>query len=742
MRKEVLLQDGWQFARLEQPVENPVEWRALAVTEVSVPHVWNLENPGEEGCCQYQTVFTVQPLAGRKYFLAFEAVGGVARVFLNGHFLGEHSGSYSRFCLEAGDALQAGENCLQVLADNTRCPQVNPLMGDFTYYGGIPRQVSLIETAESHFDLLFFGSPGVQILADAQGRVSLTARVTGGDGCEIQYEILNREGQVVKAAVTEPKASQTVLKMDQPRLWQGKKDPYLYECRATLKRGEELCDRITIPFGFRSVAITPEKGFLLNGSPLRLHGVAKHQDFDGYGSSAGKAQQERDMALIQEIGANAVRLSHYQHPQYTYDLCDRAGMVVWAEIPMLAMPDGNEGIVENACQQLKELILQNMHHPSICFWGIQNEIAMAGESGEMYEKVRQLNELVKQLDPTRISAGANLYSVENDSLLNKLTDAVGYNIYFGWYYGSLTDYPAFLEAFHRDNPSVPLGITEYGVDCNLKYHSDQPECRDYTEEFQCLYHETAYAAFEADPGLWGSFIWNMFDFSSAIRDEGGVKAMNCKGLVTYDRLVCKDSFYYYKACWSKEPFVYLTGRRYRRRCGECTTVKVYSNQERVTLLVNGKEWKTLEGERIFLFEKVPLTEQTVLTAVAGTGVESVTEAVMDSIVLQRITEPDKSYEYEKKGEGKMVSNWFAGGNQERDLKKDCYSMHDRIGQLLDNPITCQLLMEKMPEIAGDERSRRFGGMSLLGVLDHNPGLYGEEQLEEVQRGLQQIPKCR
>lgn len=734
MRSEMLLINQWQFARLLQPVKNPDVLKQSEWTKVDLPHVWNQDIPSESGCCLYQTVFDAELKCGKEYFLAFDAVGGVARIFLNGMFLGEHRGSYSRFCVEAGTALREGENLLQVLADNTRYEDVNPLMGDFTYYGGIFRPVMLIETDAVHFDLMYYGTSGVEIAACGDGTVTLKARVVHGGGCELRYEIFDKEGELAAKTLVSADEAKAVLTVKAQHLWNGKEDPYLYRCTASLWKKNELCDSVSLDFGFRSIAITADKGFFLNGRHLKLHGVAKHQDFADMGCAVGKEQQELDMTLIQEIGANAVRLSHYQHPQHTYDLCDQTGMVVWAEIPMLAMPDGNDGILENARQQMTELILQNLHHPSICFWGVQNEIAMRGESVETYSKVQQLDELVKQLDPHRISAAANLYSVKNNSRLNFLNDAVGYNLYFGWYYGTLTDYAPFFKKFHLDNPGIALGITEYGVDCNLEFHTDKPECKDYTEEFQCKFHEAAYSAIVADDALWGSFVWNMFDFSSAVRDEGGVKSLNSKGLVTYDRKTRKDSFYYYKACWSQEPFVHLTGRRYQNRCGETTTVKIYSNQPAVTLMINDRIFETRKGEHVFEFKHIPLQKEMILTAVAG--------SCSDTIILYRVSVSCKNYEYSKKNDGRMVSNWFEKVlGDEKDLFLECcYSVNDSIGELLSNPNVYALLKIELPEIACDDRTRMYGGMSLLRVLDWNAGLYSEEKLKNFNKKLNKIRK--
>ena len=577
---------NWRFARLESPGAPLPEPESKVWQDVTLPHVWNKDDPAQAGCCVYQASFGMdERQLQKRHFIEFEAVAGVCQVVLNGRLLGEHRGGYSAFRFGLDSALQSGANTLTVLADNTRYSDINPLTGDFDNYGGIYRDVKLIEVEETHFDLLYYGTCGLLVDAAAGGAVTVEPHIVGGEGAAARYTVLD-SGQAVAVCEAPAVSGRTVtLQVETPHLWDGKADPHCYTLRAELLREGKVCDAVELRFGFRSIGMDAARGFSLNGEHLRLNGVAKHQDRQGMGNAPTRAQLDEDMAILKELGANAVRLSHYQHPQYFYDLCDQEGLVVWAEIPMLAMPDGNDGAFENAKSQLTELILQNKHHPSICFWGIQNEIAMMGESLEMYDKVAQLNSLAKQLDPARLTTAANLYCVKNNSQLNFISDCIGYNLYYGWYYGEMGDYAGFIRKFRADNPGVALGFSEYGVDCNLAFHSAAPKRKDYSEEYQALYHETVYPQLTAEPAVWGSFVWNLFDFGSSIRDEGGVKGRNSKGLVTWDRQTKKDAFYYYKAQWSQEPFVHITGRRFAKRSGESTIVKVYSNCPDVTLTV-------------------------------------------------------------------------------------------------------------------------------------------------------------
>lgn len=581
---------------------------------------------------------------------------------MNGQYVGEHKGGYSAFTFDITNQCRwMVDNEIAVLLDNRSFNQISPLAGDFTVFGGLYRDVSLSITEKSCFDRTFYGTNGIIVqaaVAEKTGKIVVENHTLHCENAQIAYTVKNAAGEVVLEQ-TEPLQNRVELTVPHPALWCGKKAPVMYTLQAALFVDGKKPDETEVRFGFKTVSVDAQQGFFLNGEHLKIQGVAKHQDFGGVFCATTEEHLQQDLHDILEIGANSVRLSHYQHPQRMYELCDEAGLLVWAEIPMLKFLD-DEALFENACSQMKELIYQNMHHPSICFWGIQNEIAMFGESQAMYDRMQELGALVQRMDGTRLSACANLFCVKNDSALNTHTQAVGYNIYFGWYYGNMADNADFVDKFHQDNPNTPLGITEYGVDCNLAYHAYEPKVRDYSEEFQALYHETVYPIFRERPYIWGTYVWNMFDFSSEIRDEGGVRYKNCKGLVTYDRKVKKDAFYYYKAQWSDEPFVKIAESRFVNREREKITVKVYSNQPSVSITVNGVSHTADSNTGVFCFENIAL-QQGENKIIASAGV------LTDQVVFHGVKEKDESYIFVDQNPGINVKNWFIDAVEEEKM---------------------------------------------------------------------------
>jgi beta-galactosidase len=650
-RLSVGLGHGWRFKQSDSlvGVENP-GFDDSSWTAVDVPHTWNrLGNEGIERSPASNTVQGVgwyrlrfkAPAMGegsKRCFLEFDGVGAVADVWLNGRYLGKHSGAFSRFRFDATAALDtAGENLLVVKADNSR-PQpgsstaaVIPLSGDFFVFGGIYRNVSLVLTGPVHVDMLDYGGPGVYAraasinAADAAVEVSsrLVDDAAAGAAVRVEANIEDATGTIVASGAKEltlasnsPHIStvSVSLHIPHPRLWRGTRDPYLYHTILIIKSPSgAILDRVVQPLGLRTVAFDPNKGFFLNGEHVFLHGVSMHQDRPVKGWAISGEDQEQDFQILSDLGANAVRLAHYQHDQRSYELADALGIVAWAEIPLVNQVsfDGTPASPElaaNATQQLHELIRQNYNHPSIALWSIGNEVDLRATQASGPSKalplLESLNRLAKSEDPDRATTFADCCEVgltHNKSAgdprretIVGVTDTVGYNRYFGWYGGTFGDFGPMLDAAHARHPRLPLAVSEYGAGAALTQHSDDPSGgpsnprgRPHPEEYQDLYHEAAWQTLESRSYLWGVFIWNLFDFSSDSRKEGDLTDINDKGLVSYDRAVRKDAFYFYRANWSSRPTLHLVGRRYTDRAHAVVDVKAYSNATVAELLLNG-----------------------------------------------------------------------------------------------------------------------------------------------------------
>ena len=655
--KKICINKDWEFSAKEKHYRT------------DLPHTWFQEEDQYRGKAVYRKEICLEewnsgePWEKKAVFLELEAADHTAEAFVNGICIGIHKGGYSKIHFQIPtECILSGRLCLEIHVDNSPGEEVSPLAGDFTVFGGIYRNVSLLVAEPVHFDYLYYGTDGMIVRTELEdngnGIVHFEPHVVGDGDKEqllVRYSVLDWEGNVAaraEGAWNEPLR----LLVPNVRCWDGKKDPCLYTVTAELFRNGVCVDRSDKKTGFRRTRLDSRTGFFLNGRRLFLKGVAKHQDFGGCFSAVSERERKRDFELIDEIGANAVRLSHYQHPEETYEQCDQDGYVVWAEIPMLKMTE-KEAVTENAKQQLTELILQNIHHPSICFWGIQNEIGMFRDAPYMHQKVSELCALGKTLDPERLITCANLYPMKSSSMLNRLTDMVGYNIYFGWYYGKMQDYGGFLDRLHETLPDVPLGVSEYGVDAQTWLHSEVPVVKDYSEEFQSLFHETVYPLIEEREYLWGSFVWNMFDFSSARRDEGGQKYRNAKGLVTYDRSTRKDAFYYYKAKWSRTPFIHICEKRFEKRCAEQISLRVYTNLNEVTLTVKDQKLRGKNnGNGTVLFEGIPLEMGWNVFRVNGQDDDK--KNLEDSVSFERTKEPEASYRLADSHAGETVQNWF------------------------------------------------------------------------------------
>lgn len=710
MRKTINLNREWKFTKQNEIEAIHTSYNDENWEPIHLPHTWNAidganGNEYYAGACWYRKQFVVDSLSARnKVYLEFNGSNSVTDVYVNGQHMGQHKGGYSTFRFDITGAVEIGRtNVLAVKVDNTVVDDVYPQKADFTFFGGIYRDVNLVVVNPVHFDLLDYGSTGIYIVQDevTDERASLTikTRITNTNEedkkVRIWAEMLDAADRIAAYRAKEAvvPAGETIevelpAVIEHPILWDGRNNPYLYKAKISLQSFNDTIDELTIPFGVRYFSVDPEKGFFLNGERVLLKGVARHQDSKDLGWAITEKEQRIDMELIKEVGANSIRLAHYQHDQLFYDLCDQEGMVVWAEIPFISKMSDFELEGLNAKQQLLELIKQNYNHPSIMFWGVQNEIQIGGERPEARRLVKELNELAKKEDPTRLTTMAHTSFVEITDDYNFISDIVGYNKYYGWY-GSTPEYfSEWIDEFHQTNPGVSLCISEYGAEGLVQYHSSTPQVRDYSEEYHALFHEKVWKIFEQKPFLMGTYVWNMFDFAANVRDEGGVKGRNNKGLVTYDRKIKKDAFYMYKAHWSDEKFVHITSKRFVDRPEDTITLKVYSNCKDVTLYVNGQAIGTvMSDDKVFIFENVRLQEGANVVKAVSNQSGALLE---DAAVFKKVAEPNSSYESPEDGIGTAAANWFQMPDlsdveiKEITITDDVYSTRCSFGELKEN----------------------------------------------------------
>ncbi len=696
MHKTILLDTGWTFSK-----EGSRE-------TVTLPHTWNAVD-GQDGgndyyrgtCCYSRFLEKPEIPAGGRALLQFDGVAMSAVVYLNEQKLAQHRGGYSTFRVDITDTLKEGNNLLRVEVDNSDNDTVYPQKADFTFYGGIYRDVTLHILPAAHFALAENGAVPVKvtpIVTDPEQRrceVTVEAAVVGTE--RVIFTLDGPDSQEISATVMGGTAK-AVFILAHAHLWDGLEDPYLYTVTAQLENGETAVAR----FGCRRFEIDPQKGFILNGRPYPLRGVSRHQDRKGAGVAITKEMMEEDMALILEMGANTIRLAHYQHAQAFYDLCDEKGLVIWAEIPYITMHMTNGRA--NTLTQMEELIVQNYNHPCIAVWGLSNEITAASAvNEELLENHRALNDLAHRLDPTRPTTMANVFMLEITSPILEIPDVNSYNLYFGWYLGELDQNDDFFDQYHAKYPHRCIGFSEYGADANPAYQSSAPEKGDYTETYQCVYHEHMAKMIADRPWLWATHVWNMFDFAADGRDEGGKNGENQKGLVTFDRKIKKDAFYLYKAYWSREPFVHTCSSRYVNRAEDVTEIKVYSNLPEISLYKDGQLAEKKQGDKVFVFH-VPISGNHTFEARAK-GYSSV-------IMVNRVDQPDPAYAMTNR---QAVNNWFDG-----ELDETCWSVKDNMAAAMADahvgPIL-QKISEKAAASRGDVATAVKDNPALVAMME-------------------------
>ena len=745
MRKVINFNAKWAFSKeaKEIPTEVLKSWNF-----VNLPHSWN-NIDGQDGDNDYfrGTAYYAKDLIkselpeSDRYYLEINGANSSADVYLNGQSIAHHDGGYSTWRVDITDYL-ADKNLFVIAVNNAENSFVYPQAADFTFYGGLYRNVNIVCVSNSHFDLEYYGSPGLQITPTVTGenaRVEIKVFVKNGEiGQTLKYTILDKEGNVV--AETEVSDTEASLEISGVHLWNGRKDPYLYTAKIELVEDGKVLDNVSSRFGCRSFKIDPDNGFILNGEEYPLRGVSRHQDRWGWGNALLPEHHEQDIDLICEVGATTIRLAHYQHDQYFYDLCDEKGLVVWAEIPYISkhMPNGRE----NTISQMKELIVQNYNHPSIVVWGLSNEITMGGEEEpDLLENHNILNNLVHEMDKTRLTTMACLTMCKIDSSILQIPDVVSYNHYFGWYGGDTAMNGPWFDKFHKKYPNIPIGCSEYGCEA-LNWHTSNPTQGDYTEEYQAYYHEELIKQLFTRKYMWATHVWNMFDFGADARNEGGENGQNHKGLVTFDRKYKKDSFYAYKAWLSDQAFVHICGKRYIDRVEDITKVTVYSNQPEVELFANGVSLGKKQSAEHFFYFDVPNKGKTELVAIAG--------EYKDSSVIKKVETFNEEYRLKEKG---AILNWF-----DIEAPEGYFSLNDKLSDITSTIrgklLFSELAAKVMKGLSGDksktagfemsaDMAKMMGGFTVLrltSLMGAANVQFTKEELLDLNAKLNKIKK--
>jgi len=658
--------ESWLFAK--DKTLDKKDWEA-----VNLPHSWNVKdgqdggNDYHRGTCYYTKKLALSDCKGaEEVYIEFEGANSSADVYVNGKLAVHHDGGYSTFRANITELLEE-ENEILVEVDNAANDRVYPQMADFTFYGGIYRDVNIICVPKAHFDLDYYGGPGITVTPVVEGanaNVEAKSYFTGLSGNETVTYVIKDGDAIIAEATVAAEDGKADFVIENAHLWNGRKDPFLYTLEAVLKDGDVELDTRSVRFGCRYFEIDPERGFILNGEEYPLRGVSRHQDRWGIGNALLPEHHKEDAELIYEVGATTIRLAHYQHNQYFYDLCDEMGFVLWAEIPYIShhMPNGRE----NTITQMKELIAQNYNHPSIFVWGLSNEITMKGaDDPDLLENHHILNDLCHEMDKTRLTTMAIVSMCDMDSEYVQIPDTVSWNHYFGWYGGDTSMNGPWLDNFHAKYPNLPVGVSEYGCEA-LNWHTSDPQQGDYTEEYQSYYHEELIKQLFTRKYLWATHVWNMFDFGADARAEGGEDGQNHKGLVTFDRKYKKDSFYAYKAWLSDEPFVHICSKRYVDRVEDVTKVTVYSNLPEVELFANGVSLGKQTSDVHFFYFDVPNVGETELVAKAGD--------CEDTSKIKKVAEFNNDYRMVETGD---VLNWFDITEVEGH-----FSINDKAGDVL------------------------------------------------------------
>ncbi len=717
MREIISLNNGWTLIKEQE------------TSIVNIPHCFNnLDGQGNgkmfRGDVFYVKKINLKDIADKEIYLEIGAAANMSELFINENSVGKSNCGFSMLRYDITKYLINGDNEIKVLVSNKLSQNLYPAMADFSFYGGLYRDVNLIIDSDVHFDELDKSRDGFNaetFINDKNGIIKVEPRIINRNhkNIFINFLLKNKEGNVILNTNKSVQESYEFT-IENIHLWQGVDDPYLYSLTISLIENNILYDQRTIKIGFRKVEFDKDIGFLLNGVAYKIKGVGRHQDLWLKGNAISKEDIKNDLNIILQMGANSIRATHYQHSDDFYSLCDELGILVWAEIPVISAVTQNEFSDENAKDQLTYLISQVRNHTCVYCYGVQNEVCMVTKCEYSFNLVKKLADLAKKLDPTRFTAQANEYTTEENCIINSYTDIIGYNLYYGWYYGNMNDLASRLDSIHKSFPDKPIMLTEYGVDTNPLIHSSNPQKKDYSEEYQVEYVKNALSIIEKRNWLAGSYAWVMFDFGSASRDEGGKKGLNQKGLVTIDRKVIKDAYYIYKANWSKELFVHIAGKRYYNRAEEETSILVMSNIPEITLKGQNfeKKEKTING--IARFDDVKLNLGLNRFEVYGKNFDKVYTSY---ILINRVCEPDKTYVIEKKEDRNNAVNWFEKVDVEKlvsldkPLRPEGFSLDDRICDIFSKKKAKEVFMKYFSFFTESSRFDENSPITLKKILD-------------------------
>lgn len=644
-RLQIAFNDNWEFSKCTSTdVDSLIQnWK-----NITIPHTWNAKDMQEgkdfyEGYALYKNTFTApKEWNGKRVFIRFEGVGQVAEVYVNDRYLGKHEGSYAAFVFDLSYDLEYGKkNKIVIKVNNVASKRIIPTRHSlFGIYGGIYRPASLIITNKTNISTTDYASSGIYITqknvskekADIKIATKLESIEKGLSNIILESVIYDHKGQKVDKIQTKilmspqgRKVFYQEFNLNNPHLWHGKKDPYLYKVVVSLKdENSIIIDQVTQPLGIRKFEVKGGDGFYLNNEKYSLHGVSRHQDWFDHGNALSNWQHDKDLELINEIGATTIRLAHYQQSKYFYHKCDSLGFIVSAEIPFVQRITNEEH--SNAKLQMEELVKQNFNHPSIYTWGLHNEVKSKKPSDFGMTLTRDLNEIAKSIDPDRLTISVNGHG-HMDHADNKNADIQGMNRYYGWYYGQVGDIKNWVETLKKNYPDHAVILSEYGAGANIDHQVEEaPEKVGYRDQFfpesyATRFHEIQWGDIANQDYLIGSYVWNMFDFGLPLWSRGGVPARNHKGLVTYDRKNKKDSFYWYKANWNDEPMVYISDRRATQRTKVSTDIHVYCNTSNLKLKIDGKRHPSFEKGKTnvhYIFKDVQLKKgENKIEATAG-----------------------------------------------------------------------------------------------------------------------------